>query len=167
MIRQWTIVAALGIALAMLSWNFIQKVVLYDPMAGVTQTGQAKQQESVAATSHKRAWGRDIKEKNLFSQQRKPTPVRMDEQAPEPVGRTEVRPPEPMPAIILNGIIINPDGSYTAYIKVGDNPTMGARVGDVMHGISVITIEERQVELDWQGNGLTLKMKSFPLIKKR
>ncbi len=167
MIRQWTIVAALGILLAMLSWNFIHRVVLYDPMAGITQTGQAKQQENAVAASHKKAWGKDIKEKNLFSQQRMPAPVRRVGQAPEPVGRTPVRPPEPMPAIILNGIIKNTDGSYAAYIKVGDKPTMGMRIGDVMHGVSIITIEERQVELKWQNNKLTMKMQSSPLIKKR
>lgn len=167
MIRQWTIVAALGIVLALLSWNFVREVVLYDPMSGIGRTGQAKEQEPAAEDSHGKAWGPDIKNRNLFSQYRKATPKHVEQKQPETVARMVDDKPVPMPAITLNGIIINPDGSFTAYIKVGDNPTMGARIGDKMHDVSVRSIEERQVELDWQGNPLTLKMKSSPLIKKR
>ena len=167
MIRQWTIVAALGLVLALLSWNFVREVVLYDPMSGISQAGLAKEQEPAPEDSHGKAWGPDIKNRNLFSQYRKATPQHQEQMQPETVGREVGDEPVPMPAITLNGIIINPDGSLTAYIKVGDNPTMGARIGDKMHGVSVMSIQERQVELDWQGSGITLKMRSSPLRKKR
>ena len=132
--------------------------------------GLAKEQKAAAEDSHGKAWGPDIKNRNLFSQYRKAAPPRQERNQPEPVARMvgdEPVPMPPMPPITLNGIIINPDGSFTAYIKVGDNPVVGTRIGDKMHGVSVRSIQERQVELDWLGNPLTLKMQSSPLIKKR
>ncbi len=167
MIRQWTIVAALGVVLALLSGNFIREVVLYDPMDGISRGELAKEQEAAAEDSHGKAWGPDIKNRNLFSQYRKTSPPRQEPNQPEQVARTVDNKPVPMPPLILNGIIINPDGSFTAYIKVGDNPVVGTRIGDKMYGVSVRSIQERQVELDWQGNLVTLRMKSSPLIKKR
>lgn len=170
MIRQWTITGALALVLAALLVNFTQKAVLYNPMDGIRQTGQARTQETQKNTRHKRAWSSAILKKNLFSQSRQENPVVMVETIvePDPVALIKpASPPAPMPAISLSGIIIDPDGAYTAYIKIGKNPVAGARVGDVMHGVGVITIEERQVELEWKGASISLKMKSSPLLKKR
>ena len=97
MIRQWTIVAALGLVLALLSWNFVREVVLYDPMSGISRTGLAKEQEATAEDSHGKAWGPDIKNRNLFSQYRKDAPPRHEQNQPEPVARMVDDEPVPVP----------------------------------------------------------------------
>lgn len=167
MIRQWTIIGALALALAALSWNFVQRVLLYDPAEGYAQSGQATEANKTPEAKHKKAWGREIKDRNLFNPNRETSAVAREVEAPSQVARDVVVFPDTMPVVTLSGIIENPDGSYTAYIKVGDNPLSGVRVGDLMHEISVNGIVERRVELDWRGNSISLSLKGSPLMKKR
>ncbi len=167
MIRQWTIIGALALALAALSWNFVQRAVLYDPAKGLAQSGQATEASKVPKAVHKKAWGRAIKDRNLFNPNRQTSAVIKEVEAPRQVARDVVVRPEPMPAVTLSGIIKNADGSYTAYIKVGNNPLSGVRVGDLMHEISVDEIEERHVELSWRGKSLSLSLQGSALMKKR
>ncbi len=171
MIRQWTIIGALALALAALSWNFAERVLLYDPAEGFAQSGQATEASEAPGAVHKKAWGREIMDRNLFNPNRKTSretnTVTREVEAPQQIARDVVVAPEPMPVVTLSGIIKNPDGSYTAYIKVGANPLSGVRVGDLMHEISVNGIEERRVELDWRGNSISLSLQGSPLMKKR
>jgi hypothetical protein len=165
MIRQWAILTALSLLLAFLAWDFMHKVVLYDPFAEMGQILQAEAVSKDDEKSYRWAWGRDIAGKNLFSQERGRKPK--VEKPPEQITRPAPPRPEPLPRLTLSGIIKNPDGSLTAYIKVGENPVTGVRMGDKVYGVTVEEIEERSVKLRWREREIMLKLKSSPLFKKR
>ncbi len=157
-----------------LSWNFTWKVLLYDPREGLRESGQAIEAGEADEAEYKKAWGREIKDRNLLSPSRQTsneentgTKVQRGTENTQNAGRDEQVTVEPMPEVILSGIIKNPDGSYTAYIKVGENPVSSVRVGDLMHAVSVKVIKERHLELDWKGNAISLSLKGSPLMEMR
>ena len=167
MIRWWAATAALMTLLIYLLAGFVGQVVLYDPMLDLE--GGARQGESVMAQekAYKRAWSRSILKKNLFSPQRSEgPPMREVIQNDIPYTRA-AEAPVSMPSIDLNGIIKNPDGSYTAYLKIGSNQATAMRSGDMLEEVLVERIENRKVSIRWRDRTFTLELTSSPLMKKR
>jgi hypothetical protein len=151
-----------------LSWGFVQNVLLYDPMDSFDLSGTEAREVTGKDNKKGRAWGPEIKSRNLFSAERTNEPLQIGaELSVEPIAKEVTTPPPTMPVITLSGIIYDTDGSYKAFIKVGDNPVTGVHVGDMFRGVSVLKIEERKVELMWNGKDISLKLKSSPLTKKR
>ena len=167
MIRWWAATAALTTLLIYLLAGFVSQVVLYNPMLDLE--GGARQGESflVQDKAYKRAWSKSILKKNLFNPQRSEGPP-MREATQDDVPYTRViEAPVSMPSIDLNGIIKNPDGSYTAYLRIGSNQATAMRSGDMLEEVLVERIENRNVSIRWRDKTFTLELPSSPLMKKR
>ena len=120
-----------------------------------------------AEDGYRPAWDESIRDKNIFSPDRKAGPAKRELQQSDITRTAPVTAPVQMPSVSLSGIILNPDGSFTAYLRIGDKPATGMREGDMNSGIVAEKIEERAVTLMWEDKSFTIKLQSSPLMKKK
>jgi hypothetical protein len=164
MIRRWFILAVLCVITAIIMWDFVTKTLLYNPIADIQSTERPELEPVTAEEEFRHAWGVEIVENNLFSPQRGYTPP------PPPVTKfepevKEVKPPPLRPNLTLNGIIFNQFGEYVAYIKVDNERTVPLREGDMVASARVLKIHERSVEVEWNGEIISLALSKIKTIK--
>lgn len=160
MIRRWFILGILSFVMVSLLWNFYREVVVYNPIEDIEKTELIRKDKIRTRTAFRHAWGKEIVEKNPFSRLRKHSVTTLQ----EPVVGTEEPQPvkEPKRLVLkLSGIILNQFGEYVAYIQKGREAARPLRKGDVFDGILVVDIQQRAVELLWNGQEIRLSMEKM------
>ncbi len=67
-------------------------------------------------------------------------------------------PPEQPPQMVLKGIILEPGGTYRAYIEIDGKKMLSLRAGEGVDNIIITDIKERRVSLRWKDQTLELSI---------
>jgi len=160
------------VLLGLLLYSFVSiRGVLtgYDPLADASGSvgTVSRTLGDLPVDDYRPTEGRDIYEKNLFHPTRTgisaPPPVVRDEPAPEVIEQP-APPPEPMPQILLKGILEEPSGERVALISINNERSKPYRVGDMFNDFEVIEIGILEASLTWKGEpvDLTLRGQAVP-----
>jgi hypothetical protein len=166
MIRQWFILGMLSLLAAGLFWDFLNKAVLYSPLAEMESTEKAADEKAVSEDAFKSAWGKEILENNLFSPQRIASSAAKDI---EPIEKIEpsierIVKDTPIPILNLSGIIENQHGELVAYIQKDKDEAVPLREGDRLDEFKVVEITNRKVKLLFRGEEITLTLSQIETL---
>ena len=137
----------------------------YDPVADAAgSVGTASRSVGgLPDTEYRATGGKDIFERNLFHPTR--TGVVKAPPPPPPVVPVVVvpeeppPPPEPMPAVMLKGVLEDPSGERIALISVDNQRSQPYRVGDMFDNFEVLEIGILEARLTWKGEPVDLKLR--------
>lgn len=166
MIRNRLILAALALLAAWLTWDFMERALMYDPMSEMADSSVESVAQEAQADQYEAAWSPIIKSKDIFSKDRGQA-IAMPSL---PVLQQSMQQPKVVdlkaPNITLSGIISDNFGDMVAYISINDGKGIGVRKGDMIGGIKITGITPTTVDLSWQGRTYTLKLKTESLFKR-
>lgn len=169
MIRKWVITGLIAAAVLYLLYDFTVSALLYNPLKGLERTGNAQARPSQADAKYKSAWATEILQKNLFSPDRRHTPMAEKQKAMDAAASRalEIQKPkaERLP-ITLNGIIVDDEGRHVAYLKEGEKAAFSLRKGEEMAGIRIVEIDERSVIIERDGQRTKLEMLNIKSLKR-
>lgn len=161
MIRKWFSLGFLGVVMVILSVHFFTETVLYRPLARNDRPAEKEgASDRKIPAGFRSAWSADIREKNLFSQQRGYVPP------PPPAGSLVNAPAPQRPEFTLRGILAEP-GNEVAILDNGKGRTLSARVGDVVDDAQVMEIGDKDVRLKWMQEEIVLSLEKVKTLKKR
>jgi hypothetical protein len=141
------------------AWDFYAGAVRYDPLADVSTVKRRMQAVEISVPKYSPAWGKAILEKNLFSSSRgyvEPKPV-----APPP---PPPPPPPVKPNMDLEGIVLDPEGEYVAFISFDKAGAVAMRKGDSISDVELVDINEMSVVVKWNGENITLSLNRIKTI---
>lgn len=141
---------------------FVTDALRYDPLADVFVKKSSLKPLDLAAGKFAAAWGPEIHDKNLFSQNRsffEPKPVVVDTTPP-------VEPPK-RPELALKGIVLDTFGEYVAYIEINQARSTPLRKGDKIEDIEVSDISAKQVVLKWNNETIPLTIEKVKTLMNR
>ena len=170
--KQRAITGGLILLLMLLSWDFTQSVILYDPLeaTGTTAPSAAATARTTEPelTMSRPAWGDEILTYNLFSKSRG-REMPLDSAETTDIsgsgGITGIEDVTIRPDVKLSGIIKNQFGEFVAYIKVEKDPPVAVRTGEVVRGMKIMEIRQRSVTVEWKGSNFDLNL-NIPLLKR-
>lgn len=166
MIRQWFILGVLSLLTAALFWDFVNKAVLYDPLAEIESIERAVDEKAVSKAAFKAAWGKEILEMNLFSPERSAKSVPREAGLPktvEPVLEKKTA-EAPIPILSLSGIIENQFGELVAYIQKNKEEAVPLRKGDSLDDFEVVEITDRSIQLLFRGEEINLTLSQIETL---
>jgi hypothetical protein len=141
------------------AWDFYAGALQYNPLANLSVKKTKTQAFEISAPKYSPSWGAVIYEKNLFSPARGYV-------APKPYVPPPPPPPPPpvKPDMDLQGIVLDPDGEYVAYISFNKAKAVPAMKGDEINDVEVVDINEMAVMLKWNGENITLSLNRIKTI---
>ncbi|GAB4389704.1 MAG: hypothetical protein Kow0025_16740 [Thermodesulfovibrionales bacterium] len=162
MIGRWLIVGLLSAVVALTAWDFVTKAVLYSPLEEIESTEAAPPERPAPPEGFKPAWGEEILNRNLFSEQR--VPPRPEHEAKP--AEAKQAPQAPKPSLVLSGIIANQTGDRVALIGLAGGDAVPLREGDVFEGVRVVSVGEREVKLMWNEEAYELGLSRIKALKR-
>jgi len=163
MIIRISILGILSIIVLILIWNFYDGVIDYNPIKEVEFGRENKAKGEGKEILIPPVWGKEIVEKNLFSQRRGVLPP-----PPPPVIIVpKAEPPKPQrPVLALKGIVLDSSGEYIAFIEKTGSKPIALRKGDEIEGAVVIDVSARSVKLLWNDEEINLSMEKIRTLKR-
>jgi hypothetical protein len=155
LILRGIIIAVLSLVFLISSIKFYKNVIKYKPVKIKYQLSEKKQIDETDFKIKEIEWEKEITDKNLFSPDRS-----FKHRAEDKVEKEEPLTTSITPDLTLKGIVLNQYNEYIAYIKKGNEKTMAVRAGDQIDNIKVLQIREREVVLEWEGQKMTLSLRS-------
>jgi hypothetical protein len=159
MIRQRFIGGMLLVIIAILCRDFVEKVVLYEPLAEVTNIEKSAPENPAVQLDFVPAWGPEILADNLFSPGRMAPSPKPEPKPPAPVQQPAPKPPKP--DLTLCGIIVDQDGKRTALVQKNNARAVSLKQGDDYEGVTVLAINDRKVSLLWFEETFELSLKNI------
>jgi hypothetical protein len=161
MIRRWFVLGLLCLVIVVLLKNLYKEAIMYNPFHGIEATARAGMNNTKEALpAFEAGWGKEIIDNNLFSPTRSPVQPRSQ------VQMKGMEAPPKRPEMFLKGIILDTSGEYVAYIEKDKVKAVPVRKGDKLDDVEVIDVNQKNVELKWNEEMISLSLEKIKTVKK-